>query len=266
MFDQTDNSPLTKPEMNTKTKIAISCFLGGSIGALFALQFSNYFWWAGVLIGAVIGYIGYDFKKLCKVFKKEWKNAIDIFLEEISNFFVNAFTVVVAGIFFALCIVFVIFSFSSLIYSANESYKLYTQGINHFDFSLICHVLGTIVFMVCVYFWFEPDKKSPIFLVTAFLFSPLGLIASPPILALCVVCVVAWLLYRFTKLFFKVSVATFFAVHSDIRLLCMTDSLIGATSGYLLGNAIVGGVIGAVSGLINYELVSVRWLKIVVRK
>ena len=54
----------------------------------------------------------------------------------------------------------------------------------------------------------------------------------------------------------------FTSIHSEMRLLCMTDSMIGATIGYFAGSAIIGGLAGAIFGILNYPIVSVRWLKV----
>lgn len=59
--------------------------------------------------------------------------------------------------------------------------------------------------------------------------------------------------------FFKLA---FINIHSDIRLLCGVDSALGATAGYLLGNALYGGLIGVMFGLINYYVISIKVLKL----
>ncbi len=55
----------------------------------------------------------------------------------------------------------------------------------------------------------------------------------------------------------------FILIHSDWRLLCGIDSLVGATAGFLLGNVFWGMLIGGLTGLLNYEILSVRILKLV---
>ena len=58
-------------------------------------------------------------------------------------------------------------------------------------------------------------------------------------------------------------VLAFFYIHSQRRLICFVDATIGAAVGYMSGNAFLGAAAGAILGFINYEVVSVRWLKIV---
>lgn len=52
-------------------------------------------------------------------------------------------------------------------------------------------------------------------------------------------------------------------VHSEFRLLCAVDAAIGTAIGYYSGNAIVGAMAGAIFGVLDYEIVSIRLLKVV---
>lgn len=58
----------------------------------------------------------------------------------------------------------------------------------------------------------------------------------------------------------------FIYVHSDRRTLCFVDATIGASFGFGFGSAIVGAFVGAMLGLVNYEFVSVRMLKLAPKK
>ncbi|MCX6787048.1 MAG: hypothetical protein NTY93_00800 [Candidatus Kaiserbacteria bacterium] len=59
-------------------------------------------------------------------------------------------------------------------------------------------------------------------------------------------------------------VRTFVYVHSERRRLRLVDATLGAAiGGFFFGSAILGAIIGGALGGINYELVSVRWLKLV---
>ncbi len=51
-------------------------------------------------------------------------------------------------------------------------------------------------------------------------------------------------------------------VHSAERRLCFTDAVIGGAVGFYYGSPVVGALVGAVLGVMNYELVSVRLLKL----
>ncbi len=58
----------------------------------------------------------------------------------------------------------------------------------------------------------------------------------------------------------------FIYVHSERRTLCFVDATIGASFGFGFGSAIVGAFVGAMLGLVNYEFVSVRMLKLAPKK
>lgn len=54
----------------------------------------------------------------------------------------------------------------------------------------------------------------------------------------------------------------FVSVHSSRRTLCFVDATLGAAVGYTFGSTLVGVAAGVILGVVNYELVSVRWLKL----
>jgi hypothetical protein len=51
-------------------------------------------------------------------------------------------------------------------------------------------------------------------------------------------------------------------IHSEIRIICLADAAIGAGIGYWYGPPIIGGIIGGVSGVLNYWIVSIKILKL----
>jgi hypothetical protein len=105
------------------------------------------------------------------------------------------------------------------------------------------------------YFSFIPLALSPgLIFFTTFIF------------VVALVCLVLYCIYRAFPPVIKFGWYIFKGVHSDMRLLCMVDSALGAASGYYFGSAILGGVVGMILGLVNYEIVSIRWLKLVQKK
>lgn len=55
----------------------------------------------------------------------------------------------------------------------------------------------------------------------------------------------------------------FVYVHSQRRTICFVDATIGAAIGYTFGSAIIGTIAGALLGVLNYEIVSVRLLRLI---
>lgn len=65
---------------------------------------------------------------------------------------------------------------------------------------------------------------------------------------------------RFVGKFFS---KFFRLIHSEIRLLCLVDASIGALIGYFYGSSLIGTLAGGILGLVNFELLSIRILKLV---
>jgi hypothetical protein len=51
-------------------------------------------------------------------------------------------------------------------------------------------------------------------------------------------------------------------IHSDLRLLVGIDSVIGGVVGFYFENMYVGMITGALWALVNYYIVSIKWLKL----
>src|SRR5260370_383311 len=61
--------------MNKTLRIALACFLGATLGAVLALHFNRYFWWLGILIGGLTGYLSYEFKSVLGACTDSWRKA-----------------------------------------------------------------------------------------------------------------------------------------------------------------------------------------------
>lgn len=53
----------------------------------------------------------------------------------------------------------------------------------------------------------------------------------------------------------------FLRIHSEIRLLCGIDAMIGTTIGYFAGSAIIGALVGGLFGVLNYAIITELYLK-----
>ena len=53
----------------------------------------------------------------------------------------------------------------------------------------------------------------------------------------------------------------FLMIHSEERLICGVDAMLGAAAGYFLGSVLIGVVIGGLFGVVNHEVVTKRWLR-----
>lgn len=268
---------------NNHIRITTACFLGGSIGALLALQFVAYFWWVGVLMGGGIGYLMYNLKEVCSTAQKVWKampekqelfGMCHEFRTKIAVGFLSSVTIICATI-IGVALSFSVMS--SLLFVplglANVLGIYLHEPMNGLEFTPTGYTLGTIAATLAGYTFsliIGENKRGNFFTRHSFVFggillSPIGMFVTIPLFILSIVVGGCYLFCRYLPVLCKLISRTFKLIHSDIRLLCMTDSLIGATAGCFMGNALLGGLIGVVSGLLNYELVSVRWLKLAVR-
>ena len=53
----------------------------------------------------------------------------------------------------------------------------------------------------------------------------------------------------------------FIRIHSDRRLISGVDALLGSAIGYFAGSAAVGALSGGILGIVNYAMITERWLK-----
>lgn len=259
-------------------RIAWACFLGGSIGTFLAILFRvhhPYLYWIGFVIGALVGYVTYRFKevvqttlavaneltevqivknKTAKIIAKV--KSLD-FREQVAK------KVVLIGIVSAFISFFCSLSILSVYFGTADpnTTAFWKEYQTHFILSgaLWMFLLGG-VFTLC-----EPQRdKESLFVFGTFV------LCSPLLMLVGLVGLLSYLFFR------KVVPRVFVAIHSDFRLLCATDSFLGAVVGYCFErgfatehpfivscSVLIGGLVGALFGILNYELVSVRWLKLV---
>jgi hypothetical protein len=264
--------------MNPEKGIAIACFTGGALGALLAIQL-GYFWWVGILIGGAVGYVFFRFKEAIGAVRRVWKSlpnartATEAARTAVWNF-VRTIGVVLAILCFAFSILIMIVGLAmSLVVGAEMSTRSQipptvteAAGIAGQYWVMGGAVLAfTAVLLLFFVLLSVRDRKGAFrTILSCFLLTPLVLpftigyaIVSPLVPYACKGFV------RLGVLSSKAARQTFILVHSELRLLCMTDAMIGALAGYCCGNALIGGFVGAACGLANYKLVSVKWLKLV---
>lgn len=257
-------------------KIAVACFLGAFIGAFIALSFGHKHVWmipVGIIIGGLVGYLSYEFKTVVAAAKTAWKEAC----EECENGFPRSkeelriillvskiVAVMILGVIFYVAIgtswavalafvacpqlfftdklgglvsTFVLIGAALMFFLFTINMKVYIEK-NRISSSLDDKQMAKI-------YW-DIAKNQNIFSVLLY-WLPKGIALFIPFVA------------KFTK-------TMFFHIHSEFRLLCMTDAALGAAIGYWWGSALIGGLAGAILGIVNYELVSKRWLKLVPKR
>jgi hypothetical protein len=263
--------------MNTEKRIVVACFMGAALGALIALQLNRYFWWLGILAGGAIGYICFRFKEAIQSICRVWKSLPDAeaVTAAVKTGLWNSarLTGVVIGI--ACCaasmLIMMVGGVMALLVGSESSVKWEgpTEVAKNVGITGTYLGVGAIVICLAGIFLFICVLKSSN--KEAACWGIVGcLLMNPLILPITVFSVLAWAIVpcagkaalKLSVLSFEILRRTFIMIHSEMRLLCMANALIGALAGFFWGKALLGGIVGAVCGLVNYKFISVRWLKL----
>lgn len=255
--------------MSETMKVFLACALGAFIGTVVALEVNHYFWWVGPLVGGFVGYISYEFKKVIKAIPVAWRKARGWRPDWQYWRILSAGTFGTLGL-FQTTTVFMLLFFSATrpISVVNERFIITTFIVmtitgfvfgfavltaelegrpNQWDFALFRYSRTNPISMI---FWVIPRAMVRSIRWT-WRHAPAGIEIA---------FVVGQELSGFAKRF---SVELFREIHSDLRLLCGTDAALGAAVGYFAGNALIGALAGGLWGALNFEILSIRVLKLV---
>ncbi|MFA5127878.1 MAG: hypothetical protein WC457_02635 [Patescibacteria group bacterium] len=239
--------------MKTSVKVFVACLIGAGIGSLVALDISHAFWWVGLAVGGLAGYLSYEVRAVGRAMATAWKSfgwstfrsiKIRARLWRLLGF-------LMAVVWFALPVVSYYWKFTGLVVLITSLLcicgALYTLAW----FTLPFYVLSNY------YSWHdECDEYNDSYDCSRRLVLTWSL---PAIIyhflrvTTRVVCLAPKSIFRFVRF-------VFLQIHSDIRLLCGVDSLLGAMTGYMIGSVIVGAVAGGILGVLNYVVVSKKIL------
>lgn len=240
--------------MNHAVKIFTSCALGAGIGTLIALQLNHYFWWTGMLVGGFVGYISYEFNKVISAVPLAWQYVVvnkpkwkPLWLgfwaatKGLCYFLLLILQWILMFMFFGSDKIIALFPFVAMPIAISPALMgifilLFFRGtplkLKNFREALVnLNVFSVFCYYLPVGLWFGGKwtiNKIPVFTPT---------------------------IRRFFRYLFLL-------IHSEVRLLCGVDAAIGACVGYFSGNAIVGALAGGLFGVLNYEIISKRILKI----
>ncbi|PIR86945.1 MAG: hypothetical protein COU11_02940 [Candidatus Harrisonbacteria bacterium CG10_big_fil_rev_8_21_14_0_10_49_15] len=279
-------------------RIMVSCFIGATVGSAVALQFQpEVFSLAvilGMAVGAAVGWGVFVSPKLPAAMKTAWTDVVGwrpfwpwwramgragLYLSLMSYMFIGApclgerfFTpdkattpaslAVFLSVAFAACLFLLALVFS-------DGFKHYKRH-RYVDLERLRSnelrsrrgwliALGSVgAFSIVSFLAYQPTVRS-ILIGVGMLFGALVVLG----IALGIACkVVPWLWKRrMVPVIFSVTV--FKLVHCRLALLVAVSSAIGVLIGAHSGQPLLGGVIGALWGAIDYEIVSKRWLKLV---
>ncbi len=277
--------------MKNKTlKIGLSCFIGALIGAFIGLQFKSVLGLTvSIITGSVSGYLLWEFDKVLKaipkaisltnqVKRKKWSR--ETFQLKMRIFILNMTTPILVTTTLASLVGFVAFlnwlgvddtlPVGPKLFWIPLSYGITTIALISFfgffvgliilflDKKYIQHELFNAEIL------FAKNKRNlillnPISLPFVAVFFTLKFLFW---VAKDVVPKIPYALMQTFRWFWRFFKHLFILIHSEIRLICLVDAGIGAGIGFVFSSPVIGGLAGAVFGILNYWIVSIKILKL----
>jgi hypothetical protein len=263
-------------------KVFLACAFGAGIGSLIALQVAVMFCGIGLLVGGLAGYLSYEWKKVIMAVPKAYRATTNYRFPAHYCETVGWFGIYTASsmLWMPLVLFFVIGVFS-LIPPANPAISLgpnmLCTGILGF-YLAACLLATLLVAGVMLPGFAERAKKEgdADYAEGKAKLRHAAFIAFPPF-------VIFWHLpklliphVRQTPQFFWGCIASmalsvifvkrfcwnlFLLIHSEMRILCGIDAMIGAAMGFFAGSAIIGALAGGILGVFNYTVITELCLK-----
>jgi hypothetical protein len=250
-------------------KIFLAVFAGSLIGGLACRHIGFPFWFLGLLIGGLVGYLAYEplavlkaipvawrwacreMKLSGRLLRENWRTILLIFFAgELAFFWVfvpitfltgeisrTPLSVWLIGSFMCFCMSFCVFYLMYDLKEGNKVWREYKFFLTHLN------PVSLVLYTIPVY-WFR---------TTWYMIKGCWHHRQAPLIA-----------GRFLGLFFW---KLFLIIHSQERLLCFIDASIGAALVYFIHySPLYGALIGALFGVVNFEILSKRVLKIALVK
>jgi len=255
--------------MERTLKIVVSCVIGAWVGAKLAIQINQYnqwLWWTGLLVGGFIAYAVYEFKQVILVIPKAWEIAVthrprkkhwEPFIVRTKDFVFTTF--IISLLIFSLACS--LLPFVWFVAPGIEQQAIAIILFAGLSISIAFFTAATLIPEISSEKLREDRKKelrgflrlSKKYncILLYFYWLPKALIWTFKRLP-----VAARTIIQFIKIWFVL-------VHSRDRLLCMIDALIGGAIGFFCGSANIGLIAGGLFGLVNYEIISRRVLKVI---
>lgn len=243
--------------MSVRERVFVACAIGGGFGAFLAHQLFYPSGWSiliGFLAGGLVSYLTYDFKQFVTAIPQAWVKTVGGIREHGTW-----------GVLFMLAVVSFL-SFIPLIVSGLRVMNLSAKDADSLaGFLIIMWAVGLLTVLlrhVADGTDMKDHREACIFIIKWFNPITVLLVGVPYFIFVTVKYAVLFLPRFFWNLFV--------IIHSELRLLCLFDGGLGAVAGTLiagtLAGTIFGALVGGVFGVLNYEIVSKRILKLVLAR
>jgi len=270
-------------------KIVIGCFVGGVLCVAVALMCAPMFWWLGLLAGMAGGYLGYEFREVLWAIPIAWRKS----RRGVSNWWLNTdkkvrewsakphpygyFYLAILLMVFLVLQITILFDISlSLQFTPQDMLLSFVISLALLVLSyLFSSMLWILLFAVSFLASNEDPKTTREFLGQ--IVKGAGIAVSFAVSFLLwkmwrYLVIGIWRLFCFLKRF---GWKLFRLIHSKKRVLCAIDGTIGGTVAFFCFASasltfpqqilvvFFGGLLGAVIGVLNYEIISKRVLHLV---
>ena len=261
--------------------LACACALGAFIGTVVALEiaerfeYGSYFWSLGALMGGIVAYVTIDFRHFCAGIAHSYHKTIAWRPDWLCW---KAFAVMFGGLTMVVSSFLVVIGLVLISYSGHSS----SNATLVLCLMFVSTMTGVIIpLFVLDVFGLGGSKKrlerEDDLRETVETGWQLILYGNPIGVAFAASRELKWIIVHAPSamqatinglrhawnIFTRFVVGVFLYVHSQRRTICFVGAAIGAAIGYFFGSAIIGTIAGALLGIVHFEVVSVRWLKLV---
>jgi len=252
-------------------KVGLACAFGAFIGSIVALQLNQYWWWLGLIVGGGVGYFSYEFKKFLQAIPVAWNSVIHWHPDR-EKWKLTGKIFVCYGVFALSPVIFfdVLFFIPSMLDQRFSQQDVVIMAVMlPICGALFCGLLLSLLSLnevskdketihrdgkkfaakgnpLIVYFYYVPKYTFIGIKLVVYEIPPLFVAIGHGFAKLCLF---VWTVFKF--------------IHSEERVLCAFDAAVGAGIGYAYHNALIGMLAGGIFGVLNYEIVSKRVLKLV---
>jgi len=263
-------------------RVFLASALGGGIGAFLALDLMPRLWWLGLVTGGLTGYVSYRFMDMLRAIRDAWRQ---VFPPQKPPGWWRSYVwtqLHYMNLVLWACMGIMLFVVVPITAPANKMEPGLETSTVWILFGSCCLVMALINLPFSALTTNDEVKKGTLkeyteecrlwtintnpvgivfrCIVFSIEFSIAAIAAAVPELPSAIRSLLRWFartvmnIPRFIWL-------VFLKIHNEVRLLCGVDAFIGAGAGFLMGSALIGAVVGGLLGLLNYALVTERWLR-----
>jgi hypothetical protein len=256
-------------------RVFVACALGALVGTLVALELNAYLWWVGLVVGATIGYLSFEFKKVVTAIPAAWGKAT-VWWRTGTKVTPKNMAIVWLGLMMMNA------NFVILTAIIDRLPGPHTKPLSLQE-SLSLLMWMAVLYVPIAFFWTRLNPELQVSmgwlsirrgnpfavwiyypLKAIFYWLPKGIVWTVPHIPGALVASQQFL-WKIIATIFHFVKFLFLEIHSDLRILCAVDAAVGACIGYLAGSALIGGVVGGIFGVLNYVVVSKKILGLVPR-